>query len=99
MVAISLLAKSYKEGQSYLMPLLMAVIFPIVIGTLMNIEITPALALIPVFNTALAMKQVLVGSVSTLNFGLPFALNLVYAAFLIALATRIFRNEAVLFRT
>ncbi len=99
MVAISLLAKSYKEGQSYVMPLLMAVIFPIVLGTFMNIELTPLIALIPVLNTALVMKQIFAGSVSAVSFSLPLLLNLIYAAVVIAIATRIFRNENALFRT
>lgn len=48
MVAISAFAKSYKEGQSYIMPLYMAVIFPIIFGAFMNIDLPPSVALIPV---------------------------------------------------
>ena len=99
MVAISLLAKSYKEGQSYIMPLLMCVIFPIVLGTFTNLELTPAIALIPVFNTALAMKQIFTGSITVVSFSLALILNLLYAAVLTAVAVRVFSNEKALFRT
>ena len=49
MVAIALLAKSFKEAQSYLTPLIMASIFPLLVGMLPGLQLTPALALIPLF--------------------------------------------------
>jgi len=99
MVAISLLAKSYKEGQAYLMPLLMAVVFPIVLGTFMEIGFNAGIAMIPVLNTALVMKQIFAGSLSIGDFSAALVLNLVYAGIVIVLATRMFRNESIIFRS
>ncbi len=98
MVAVSLFAKSYKEGQSYLTPLLMAVLFPAVLGTLPGLELTPALALVPIFNVCQIVKGVFVGSVSTPAFVTACAANLTYATVAFLAATRIFRSEGVLFR-
>jgi sodium transport system permease protein len=44
MVAIALFAKSYKEGMSYLTPIVMLAAFPAVVGMLPGLELTPALA-------------------------------------------------------
>ena len=98
MVAVSLFAKSYKEGQSYLTPLLMAVLFPAVLGTLPGLELTPALALVPIFNVCQIVKGVFLGSVSTPVFVTACAANLTYATLAFLAATRIFRSEGVLFR-
>jgi sodium transport system permease protein len=98
MVAVSLFAKSYKEGQSYLTPLLMAVLFPAVLGTLPGLELTPTLALVPVFNVCQLIKGIFLGSVSTPAFLTACTANLGYATLAFAAATRIFRSEGVLFR-
>ena len=89
MVAVSLLAKSYKEGQSYMMPLFMLVTFPITVGSFANLELTPALALLPVFNTSLLVKQIFAGSFEPLACSLAFAANLICSAIAFTLAKRI----------
>ncbi len=98
MVAISLFAKSYKEGQSYLTPLLMVVVFPALLGMLPGVELTPLLALIPIFNVCQIVKEIFLGSFSMTAFVTACAANLVYAAIAFVAATRIFRSEGVLFR-
>ena len=98
MVAISFFAKSYKEGQSYLTPLLMVVVFPAVLGMLPGMELTPKLALIPIFNVCQIVKEIFLGSFSMSAFVIACSANLVYAGLAFFAATRIFRAEGVLFR-
>ena len=98
MVAIALFAKSYKEGQSYLTPLVMLAAFPAVVGMLPGLELTPTLALIPIFNVCQLIKQIFLGDFSRQAFAIACVANLVYAAIGFAVAARIFKNEGVLFR-
>jgi sodium transport system permease protein len=98
MVAIALFAKSYKEGQSYLTPIVMLAAFPAIAGMLPGLELTPALALIPIFNVCQLIKQIFLGDFSMVAFGIACAANLFYAAIAFAIASRIFKNESVLFR-
>jgi len=98
MVAVALFAKSYKEGQSYLTPIVMLVAFPAVVGMLPGLELTPTLALIPIFNVCQLVKEILLGEFSRLAYGIAFAANLAYAAIAYYLAARIFKSESVLFR-
>ena len=98
MVAVSFFAKSYKEGQSYLTPLLMVVVFPAVLGMLPGMELTPKLALIPIFNVCQIVKEIFLGSFSMTAFAIACGANLVYAGLAFFAATRIFRAEGVLFR-
>jgi sodium transport system permease protein len=98
MVAVSFFAKSYKEGQSYLTPLLMIVIVPAVLGMLPGTDLTPTLALIPVFNVTQIIKSLFIGTVPVAAFAVACAANMVYAAAAYFFATRIIRSEGVLFR-
>jgi sodium transport system permease protein len=99
MFAIALFARSYKEGQSYLMPLLMVVIFPALMGGLSGMQMTPALCLIPIFNVSQMLRGILLGDFTTMNFAITTGANLVYAAIAFVIATRQFENENVLFRS
>jgi sodium transport system permease protein len=99
MFAIALFARSYKEGQSYLTPLVFVVIVPALMGGMGGLEMTPALCLIPIFNASQMIRGILLGDVSTANFAITTAANLVYAGIAFLIATRQFENENVLFRT
>jgi sodium transport system permease protein len=99
MFTIALFARSFKEGQSYLTPLMLVVIFPAMLGGMPGFELTPALCLIPIFNTSMMVRSVLLGDASMFNFGVTLAANLLYAAIAFIIATRMFDRESVLFRT
>ncbi|HKE28584.1 MAG TPA: ABC transporter permease subunit [Bryobacteraceae bacterium] len=99
MITISSFAKSFKEGQSYLSPLIMLVVFPAVIGMMPGMEASPRLALLPVFNVSQLIKSIFAGDYTAAAFLVSFASNLVYAAVAFAIAVRIFQREDVLFRT
>jgi sodium transport system permease protein len=99
MFAIALKARSFKEGQTYLTPLIMLVIFPALLGGLPGLKMTPALCLIPIFNASQMIHGILTGEASPTNFLITMAANLVYSAIAFRLATRMFEDERVLFRS
>jgi len=99
MLSIALLARSFKEAQSYLTPLVMLVIFPSLLGGLPGMELTPTLSLIPIFNTSQLLKNILQGDVPVLSFAITNLANIGYAVICFLLAVRSFNNENVLFRT
>jgi len=99
MFAIALFARSSKEAQTYLLPLMFVVIFPALLGGLPGLETTPALYLIPIFNASQIIHGVLLGDVSMVNYGITLAANLAYAGLAFFLATRMFQDERVLFRS
>jgi sodium transport system permease protein len=99
MFAIALKARSFKEGQTYLTPLIMVVIFPALLGGLPGLKMTPVLCLIPIFNASQMIHGILIGDVSGVNFAVTLAANLIYSAIAFFLATRMFEDEKVLFRS
>jgi sodium transport system permease protein len=99
LLAIALLAKSYKEAQTYISPLMLVVILPAVFSLLPGVELTPKLALVPILNVSLVSKEILSGNYPWGTMGLIFASSCVYAAAALYVAVRTFQNESVLFRT
>jgi sodium transport system permease protein len=99
MFAIAMFARSFKEGQSYLTPLALIVIFPALLGGMPGLHLTPVLCLIPIFNASMVVRGVLLGDITMTNFGVTLAANLVYAAIAFVIATQQFEKESVLFRS
>jgi sodium transport system permease protein len=96
---ISLFAKSFKEAQSYLTPLIFAVIIPAGIGALPGIELSFRLALVPILNISLACREMLSGVWHLGYIAVIFGSTALYAAAALALAVRMFKREDVIFRT
>lgn len=98
LLTISLFAKSYKEAQSYVSPLIIVVIMPAMMGMLPGIELTAKTALIPIVNLSLACKEMLSGVWHWHYIALIFGSTCVYAGVALAFAVRMFNRENVIFR-
>jgi sodium transport system permease protein len=99
LLALSLFAKSFKEAQSYISPLMIVVVMPAIASLLPGVELSPALALIPVLNTSLVSKEIITGTFHWNLIALIFLSSSVYAGIAIAIAVKLFQREDVLFRT
>ncbi|MBB1384086.1 ABC transporter permease [Pseudoalteromonas sp. SG45-5] len=97
-LAISIYARSFKEAQNYMAPLSMGMIFPIIISVLPNMELTAKTAFIPVTNVALAIKDIIKGTVDYTFVGLIFLATVLIAGVLLAFCIKWFNREDVLFR-
>jgi sodium transport system permease protein len=95
---ISLFAKSYKEAQSYLAPMMIVVIMPAVIGMLPGIDLNVKLALVPILNLSLVCKEMLSGIWHWDLIAIIFGSSSLYAAIALTLAVRMFNREDVMFR-
>jgi sodium transport system permease protein len=99
LLALSLFAKSFKEAQSYISPLMIVVVLPAVAALLPGVELTPALALLPVLNTSLVSKEIISGTYHWDLIALIFLSSSAYASVALAIAVKLFQREDVLFRT
>jgi sodium transport system permease protein len=98
LIAIALIARNYKEAQSYVGPIMIFAIIPAVISILPGIELNAKLALIPILNVSLVSKEVLSGSYPWGLIGIVFASTCFYAAIALAIAALQFQREEVIFR-
>jgi sodium transport system permease protein len=96
---ISLFAKSYKEAQTYITPMIFIVIMPAAIGMMPGMELNARLALVPVLGLSLICKEMLSGVWHWQYLGIIFVSSSVYAAGALALAVRMFKREDVIFRS
>jgi sodium transport system permease protein len=99
LITISLFAKSYKEAQSYISPLMILVIVPAVAAMLPGVELTAKLALIPILNVSLLCKELVTETYHWNFIALIFLSTCVYAAAALFLAVKMFQREDVLFRS
>lgn len=99
LICVALFAKSYKEAQSYISPLMMVVIIPAIVALLPGTELNLKLSVIPVLNTSLICKEIATGTYHWGSIALIFASTCVYAAVALGIAVKLFQQEDVLFRT
>ncbi len=99
LMAISVFARNYREAQTYLGPLMFAVILPAMASFIPGVELNTRLALVPILNVSLMAKEVLSGSYNWPLIGIIFGSTCVYAGIALFLAVRQFHRENVLFRT
>ena len=98
LLAVSLFAKSFKEAQSYISPLMIVVILPAVMGTLPGIELSWKTALVPITSLSLVCKEMLSGVWNWHFITLVFSSQVVYAAIALWLCVKMFNRESVIFR-
>lgn len=99
LLSIALFAKSYKEAQSYVTPLMLIVILPAMISMIPGFKLNTMIALVPVVNISLGAKEILMGNFQWGYIGLIFLSNLIYGSFSLFVTKRLFDKEEVLFRS
>ncbi len=99
LIAIAVNARSYKEAQSYVYPLIILSIIPAITSMMPGVEASVRLALTPVVNVSLTLRNALMGIYDGNLILLTFLSSLVYAAIGIFIAVRVFQKESVLLRT
>ena len=95
---VALFAKSYKEAQSYVAPMVILIIMPAVVGMLPGIDLNARLALVPILNLSLVCRELLSGVWHRNYIAIIFGSTCVYAGAALVLAVRMFNREDVIFR-
>jgi sodium transport system permease protein len=98
-VAVGLFARSSKEANTYLQPMLLFAIIPAIIAALPGVEFNYGLAFVPVLNLSLLCKELLTGTCHWIHVLVVFGSMTIYAALAVAAAVALFKRESVLFRT
>ncbi|NUN14124.1 MAG: CPBP family intramembrane metalloprotease [Myxococcales bacterium] len=96
MMTIAVLARSFKEAQSYLTPVYFVCVIPAMLTQLPGMHLGPALALVPAMNISLLVKALLQGTATPDAIFWVLTSTLVYTGLVITAAAALFRREAVL---
>ena len=99
LITVSIIAKSYREAQTYASIIMMVVIFPAMVSMLpIDLTLRPKIAAIPILNFVLAMKQLIMGEFELHGILMTFGFLCMWAVIMFVLAYNVFRREEVLFR-
>jgi len=99
LLTISIYARNFKEAQNYISPLMMLVIMPVLIAMVPGIELNWTTAMIPLTNIALAMKEILKGTMDYSILLVIFGSTSILAGIAIWFCSYWFSKETVLFRS
>jgi sodium transport system permease protein len=99
LLSVSLTARSFKEAQSMISPLNIAVIVPAAIGLTPGIELGYANAWIPVLNVSLATKEILAGTIRAGELSVVYVSLIVLAVATLRGSAWWFGRESTIFRS
>jgi len=99
LMAICVIARSYREAQGYVGPLMIVVILPAMASFIPGVELNTRLALVPILNVSLVAKEIFADVYQWPLIGLIFLSTSVYAAVALFVAAWQFSREEVVFRT
>lgn len=98
LLMLSIYARSFKEAQSYISPLMIVVVLPAILGMMPGVRLTTGTAFIPILNVTLGAKEIISGTVEILPLLLTYASLLGYAAISLIISVRFFNNEKNIMR-
>lgn len=98
LLTISLYARSYKEAGSYGSQLMIFLIMPILLALLPNMRLDSGWAWVPITNIALAVKEIVKGTLQWGDMAIVLGSTGVVAGLLLTACTHFCRREEVLFR-
>ena len=98
LLGLSIYAKSFKEAQSIVGPLNIAIIFPALIGTLPGIELNAITSLIPILNVSLASKDIIAGTINPYYMLEVYLSLIIFAGLAIFWCVNWFNLESTIFR-
>jgi sodium transport system permease protein len=98
LLSMSIFARSFKEAQSTISPMMIVVIVPAFIGIMPGMKLSAATALIPILNVSLATKAIIAGTIAVPLLVEVYLSLIVLAGLSLFICTRIFASETTIFR-
>lgn len=96
-LALSSFARSFKEAQAYLIPLMLLCLAPGVMSLMPGLEFTRILAITPLVNIVVLARDIFEGRVDAVLACMAVGSTVLYALAAICLAARIFGTDAILY--
>lgn len=97
LLTVTSFARSFKEAQAYLVPLMLVSLTPGMMSLLPGLELRGAMTVMPLLNIVLLTRDLLDHKAALGTAVIVVASTLVYALAALALAARVFGAEAVLY--
>ena len=95
--ADAVIAKSFKEANNYMTPVMLVVMFLSMAGMIPSVQLSYTTALIPILNVSLMVKQILAQQFSMGMAGVAIGVNLAYSVLIVWILSKIYDSEDILF--
>jgi len=99
LLCITSFARSFKEAQAYLIPLMLISMAPGILGMVPDLKMTPMWAVIPLANIVLLSRDFLLHEAEPLLFFISVFSTLFYGIVALSLAARIFGTDTILYQS
>jgi ABC-2 type transport system permease protein/sodium transport system permease protein len=97
LLALTSFARSFKEAQAYLIPLMLLALMPGMLSLLPGLQLRGPLAVAPLLNIVLLARDLFAGTADPTTAAVVVLTTLLYALAAVGLAARVFGAEAVLY--
>jgi ABC-2 type transport system permease protein/sodium transport system permease protein len=97
LLVLTSFARSFKEAQAYLIPLMVVAIVPGILGLVPDLSMSSPLAIVPLLNIVLLSRDLLEGHADPVSAVVVVICTAVYAILALTLAARVFGAEGVLY--
>ncbi len=97
LLVLTSFARSFKEAQAYLIPLMVVALLPGVVALVPGLRLSGPLAVVPLLNIVLLARDLLEGHADPVSAAVVVLATLIYAVLAIALAAQVFGAEGVLY--
>lgn len=97
-LSLSIYARSFKEAQSIISPMMIAVIVPAFIGLIPGITLNTTTAMIPILNVSLATKEILSGTIKPVLLTEVYISQIILAGISLFVCSKWFEREETIFR-
>lgn len=98
LLSLSIYARSFKEAQSMVTPLIIFILFPAFVGLLPGIELNLTTALVPILNVSLITKDILSGNLNLVYYLVALLSMTALSAIGLIFSLRWFGKESVVLR-
>lgn len=97
LLALTSFARSFKEAQAYLIPVMLLAISPGLLSLMPGLQLTGLLAVTPLVNIVLLSRDLLEANATPMMTALAVMSTAVYAVGALLLASKVFGNDALLY--
>lgn len=91
------LARSFKDAQNYITPIMLLVMLPSYVSMIPNVELDKVTSIIPVVNISLLIKSVLLFKSDVGLIGMVLVSNIAFVILSVMLLSKMFNSEDILF--
>ena len=96
LLALTSYARSFKEAQAYLIPVMLMSLAPAMISLVPGIELRGVLVVVPLVNIVLLARDLLAGELVMQAAAVSVSVTILYACGALAVAARLFGGDAVM---